>query len=829
MRLFAVLALFALATIFLLAAGEARAASSSFDVETISDLYHITADRTLLHSREKVKEAFGHVVVSAEGKRLACDYLWVDDTTKEIKARGNVVFVDKQTTVEAAELHFNMNTGFGSIFYGRVYNDLYSLRGQLIRRVGDGHYLTTEGEYTTCKDCPESWKLAARNVDLTVEGYAFMDGVFIKIKDIPTLYIPYLIVPVKRERQTGLLFPRLGGSSSHGFVFVQPLFLAIDKNQDATIAGGIYSDQGARYEAQYRYKSYHGIEGQTDVFYSRDRKYDFNAHDRGALISRNEFPLHDHFNMRARFFGTLDRDYTYDFPEDINFQNLPAIESNVVAQAPFDDFFLSAEARRYQSLINLDQTRFDHSVVQTTPTVHAGIKERHLLGPLYGNVYGRYDNFVRHDGSFSDINGDGLFDPIYDQNNSNPERIREARRTIVSPEISAPFSVGRYFGFVPSLQYNQIDYHFGLPAPNLASKSDTSVSYLRAKVGVSTSIERVYDVDSDTISKIEHQISPFITASYIPRVNRDRNHPFEQQVDLTGGPFDQFDVVPLTNSTDFERFPQGKSLYYGFDSRMTKKKKRSEDIPRAYPYDLLPAAKAKTYPTPFNRKEEKAIEAEKLWDQFNPRYDLYQEFWTLNVAQAFDFLESRDNPNDPKRAFSYLLAKSSLNLNDNFVNTFEYRYYPFSEIRDATTGQVQSFHDTETFNTSFTWYWKRLQNLRRTHYFQRSISANVSLNGQPNPGQSVGGTLTWSFNDFFTVQGKDDWDIRAHTQTDWAVNAVLTHPSECWGLAFHWDWNRTRSPNAGEVGFQVLLNLDGTGFLGKGAGSTGPATYFGGT
>ncbi|MGZ3653442.1 MAG: OstA-like protein, partial [Bdellovibrionota bacterium] len=98
----------------------AAAASSSFDIETISDLYHITADRTLLHSREKVKEAFGHVVVSAEGKRLACDYLWVDDNTKDIKARGNVVFVDKQTTVEAAELHFNMNTGFGSIFYGRV-------------------------------------------------------------------------------------------------------------------------------------------------------------------------------------------------------------------------------------------------------------------------------------------------------------------------------------------------------------------------------------------------------------------------------------------------------------------------------------------------------------------------------------------------------------------------------------------------------------------------------------------------------------------------------------------------------------------------------------
>jgi lipopolysaccharide assembly outer membrane protein LptD (OstA) len=826
-RRFAVLALLALLLTLLVAAGPALAASSSFEVETIADLYHITADRTLFHSREKVKEAFGHVVVSAEGKRLACDYLWVDDNSKEIKARGNVVFVDKQTTVEAAELHFNMNTGFGSIFYGRVYNDLYSLRGQLIRRVGDGHYLTTEGEYTTCKDCPESWKLAARNVDLTVEGYAFMDGVFIKIKDIPSLYIPYLIVPVKRERQTGLLFPRIGASSSHGFVFVQPLFLAIDKHQDATIASGIYSDQGARYEAQYRYKGYSGIDGQTDIFYSRDRKYNHNSSDRGAVLSRNEFPLDAHFNMRARFFGTLDRDYTYDFPEDIDFQSRSAIESNVVAQIPFDDFFLSAEARRYQSLISSDQTHFDHSVVQSTPTVHAGLKERHLLGPLYGNVYSRFDNFVRHSGTFTDTNGNGVFDPVLGDT-PNAERIRETRRTIFSPEISAPFSVGRYFGFVPSLQYNQINYHFSLPAPSLTNQSATSVSYLRAKVRVSTTFEHVYEVDSDKIAKIKHKVSPFITASFIPRVNRDKSHPFEQQVDLTGGAFDQFDVVPLTNSTDFERFPQGKSLYYGFDSRMIKKQKRPEDLPRPYPFDLLPAARPKTYATPFNRKEEKAIEAERLWDQYNPRYDLYQEFWTLNVAQAFDFLESRDNPLDSKRAFSYLLAKSALNFNDNFSNSLEYRYYPFSQKRDAS-GFATTFHDTQTFNTSFTWFWQRHLNLRRTHFFERSLSASASLNGQPNPGQSVGATITWSFNDYFTVQGKEDWDIRAHINSDYAINAVLTHPSECWGLAFHWDWNRARSPNLGEVGFQVLLNLDGTGFLGKGSGSTGAGSYFGGT
>jgi lipopolysaccharide assembly outer membrane protein LptD (OstA) len=824
-----------------LLAGASARASSSFDVETITELYHITADRTLLHTREKVKEAFGHVVVSAEGKRLAADYLWVDDTTKEIKARGNVVFVDKQTTVEAAELHFNMNTGFGAIFYGRVYDDSYQLRGQLIRRVGDGHYLTTEGEYSTCRDCPESWKLAARNVDLTVEGYAFMDGVFLKIKDIPTLYLPYLVVPVKRKRQSGLLFPRIGGSSSHGFVYVQPLFLAIDKHQDATISGGIYSDQGPRYELQYRYKSYNGITGQVDGYLSRDRKYP-GPQSRGALKTENTWPFSRHFDVRWRFNTVSDRDYTYDFPEDVNFQGLPAVESNAVAQAPFDDVFLSVEARRYYNLLSNANT-FDAGMVQDMPVVHGGIKERQLAGPLLGNLYVRFDNFTRHNGPFFDANSNGRWDPNFDYDptkddlsKKNAERLREAKRTILAPELSAPFSVGRYLSLTPALQYTSLHYDFNLPAPNVVP--GTTTSYLRAHLDASTVFERVYDWNSEKISKIKHQLTPFVSYSYIPKVNADEAHDFQKQIKITDGPFDQFDVVPLTNSTNFLRFPQGKSIYFGFSSRLVRKKKRDDEIPRAYPYDLIPASKPKAYATPYNRKQEIAIESEKAWDKYNPRYDLYQEVWTFSASQAYDFLEAAAQRHihevdpskqaDNKRAFSYLLAKSDLNIDDQFSNHTEYKYYPALVTRPETAVTDVVYHDQQYFTTSLTWYWQRHANLRRTHFFERSISLGWTLNDQPNPARNIGGTLTWSFNDFFSLRFKESFDLNAKQQTGWEANAVVTHPSECWGLGFHWDWNSSRRPNMGEVGFQVLLNLDGSGFRGHGGGAQG-GSIFGGS
>lgn|GEM_PF-1153632 len=795
-------------------------AASSFEVDSLGEKFHVTADRTLYHSRERVYEAFGHVVVSAQGQRMASDYLWLDDNTKDIKARGNVTFVDKSSTVECAELHFNLTTSIGSIFYGKVSNDLYSLRGQLIRRVGEDHYLTTEGEYTTCKDCPESWKLSARNVDLTVDGYAYLSSVFLQIKDVPTLYLPYLIVPVKTRRQSGLLFPRMGGDSTHGFVFVQPGFVALSEHQDMTLGFGRYSNRGLRYEFEHRYRSFDGITGQFNGYFTKDRN-NRDAQDRGAIKTTHEWPFHKNFQMRWRLFEVKDRDYIYEFVEDLNVLGRPAIESNAVAQAPFNDFFMSVEGKRYRNLLYSSPLGFDGGMVQAYPTVHAGVKERSILGPVNGSFYGRYDRFTRINGAFTDLNGNRLFDPDFGSTPvTNPERLREAHRLILSPELSMPFRAGPYFSVVPSAGYNEIRYDFSLPKPN-ATLDSTATRYFQLKLDLSTTLQRVYDYDGERVSKVEHQLTPFVNFSYIPKVHNNPDHQFQRQLQFSDGLFDQYDIVPLTNSTNFLRFPQGQSVYYGFTSRVIRKMKSEEEMPRSYPYDLLPARKPREYPKPLNRKQELAFEQEKLWDEHDPHYERYQEIWNLNVAQAFDAIDARNNPDDRARAFSYLLGKSHFSLDDKFTHDLEYRYYPRIIIRPEV-GPTERLVDKHWVTTSLTWYWKKLQNLRKTRTFQRSVALNYANKSRPSASHTIGGTLNWSFNDFINLSLTDAYDFIGDTTTgprniSWGATAILTHPSECWGLALRYEWARFRSPNS-QVGFQVLLNLTGTGFYGATGG-----------
>lgn len=102
--------------------------------------------------------------------------------------------------------------------------------------------------------------------------------------------------------------------------------------------------------------------------------------------------------------------------------------------------------------------------------------------------------------------------------------------------------------------------------------------------------------------------------------------------------------------------------------------------------------------------------------------------WTFSASQAYDFLEAAAQRHihevdpskqaDNKRAFSYLLAKSDLNIDDQFSNHTEYKYYPALVTRPETAVTVVVYHDHRYFTTSLTWDWQRAAHVRRTAVFE---------------------------------------------------------------------------------------------------------------
>lgn len=777
--------------------------------------FHVTADRTLYHSNVKVHEAFGHVVMNADDQRLSADYAWIDTKTGDVRVRGNVVFVSAAWTIQSAEMHFNMNTGHGSIFYGTVSNENYRLRGQLIRKVGDARFLTTEGEYTTCRDCAESWKISAKNVDMTVDGYAFLEDAYVHVKAVPVLYMPYLIVPVKTRRQTGLLFPRVGTGSKDGFRFVQPLFIAIDDHQDATLGYGRYSKRGQRGEVEYRYKSYEGIQGFLRGFYIEDRDFALGP-DRFAGYSEHDVPFSRHFDLKLRVNETKDRDYARTFPEDIPGEHLPALESNLTLTSTYDDFFIAAEGKRYRSTIGRDIGRFDKNVVQVGPSVYFGLRERKILG-LTGNVYAQFDRFYRESGQFYDANGNGIFDSF-----SN-DRIREAQRLQIAPELTYSVRLGNAFVFQPSVQYNERVHFFDLDRTN-ATVGNLSSRYVRGRAQLLTSLDRVYYAPADSKAEAyKHQITPILGYSNIPWFQETKGHPFNYQALQPGGIFDQFDTIPMRNRLDYLREPVGNAVNVAIYSRLVRKSRTAEKNSWVYPYDFV-VPKEKEYPKPYNKKQEVLYEKNRLWDEFGPDYRAYKTIWLATVEQSYDIRESKRvllSGDRPRAPFSPLLFRSILSL-DDLSNYVEYQYKPYGRYLQSEN-RYKSQHDLRVTGE---WTLKSLVNSRGTLFFKRSIKAGFNIVTAPNPSRSVEAGFTWSFNDYFTVGYYNSYDILNKKRIEETISSIYNSPSECWQLKL----NYTQKPIGTDFSIDLALNLMGSGYVGFGQapGSGATSAGFGG-
>ena len=108
------------------------------------------------------------------------------------------------------------------------------------------------------------------------------------------------------------------------------------------------------------------------------------------------------------------------------------------------------------------------------------------------------------------------------------------------------------------------------------------------------------------------------------------------------------------------------------------------------------------------------------------------------------------------------------------------------------------------------WILKSLTNAHGTLFFKRSITGGFSMVTSPNPGRQFNLGFIWSLNDFFTVAYARRFDLLNHKRIEESVSSIFNSPSECWQLRL----NYTQKPGGTDFGFDLALNLMGTGYLG---------------
>jgi LPS-assembly protein len=765
----------------------AQAASSTRILTKDGKPVQIIAESMFGDYERQTVNLVGNVQVSFDAQVLRSDRVILDKNTGRFIAEGNVVIASPTAYVEGsrAEISYEDNTGF--IYDGFVKSGQVLFQGSVIRKTGPETYVAEGASYTACTTCPPAWSFSGSHIDAEIGAYAYIKSAWFYLGGVRFFWLPYLIVPLKSERQTGILFPTFE-FQRESFGIAIPFFWAISRSQDLTLTPKFYLPlpnsetpiRDPKLLFNYRYVFSEESGGETNLGFGNDNIFasDKNLPNKpGSERSNRWFFSHDHiytlpggFVNRAQLGLVSDLRYSRDFPEEIKGLGDPALENRVSLTKNSESLHSSIETAYYVNQLKSDPLEGNSESVHRFPEIRQSGVDRSLFG---SRIFFRWDfnyvNFAREDFSYDDVvvsngspsrtidrtrgsggSGSGVYDPDKDQ-------IRTGQRLDLRPELSAPIRLGKYFDLLPTLQFRHTQYSFNVSIPSgTAFDVIPTRQYIRGRLALRTQLSRVYDLNQETTEgdpeteaaktgifqalqsptpvqrpeKIKHEIEPEISISGIPWL---------QQTDSTF--FGDNSLSPIfvegqpVSDSDFY---SSKRLQFDYEDRIT-----SRNIVAAQVLNRF---------------------VKKTWNGDKPTY---RQIVLVKNGVSYEF----DKPD----------RNANANFSD-FYTTIDARFAHFD-----TNTSVRYFPLHRVFNTSS----RAAVRDASGNFLQLSFSQNFLITEaveeayekrEENIGVAVGFVHRHA-----TVSGELNYLPSAYSPIDfrlksWSTMLDLRPPGDCWGL-----------------------------------------------
>ena len=214
----------------------------------------------------------GDVRIDYKDYTLTADKVSYDDETKEAEADGHVRLQGGRNNelilADHGKLNFDLETGrfenvTGSI--GRqpsaskrklVYTTAnpFLFTGRVLIKEGPERYQVIQGTMTSCLLPDPDWRIHSSLIHVNY-GVARAKNSYFTLLNVPILYLPYVTHPVDASaRQTGLLLPVVGTSSTKGTIIGDSIYLVINRSMDATIGTQYFSLRGWSPSGDFRYR-----------------------------------------------------------------------------------------------------------------------------------------------------------------------------------------------------------------------------------------------------------------------------------------------------------------------------------------------------------------------------------------------------------------------------------------------------------------------------------------------------------------------------------------------------------------------------------------------
>jgi LPS-assembly protein len=479
--------------------------------------WEIRAKKLSYLQKEGLYVAEGDVVVSRGTQVLTADRAKYNEKTGMIEVKGNVVLESNGDILRAEEAVFDLQSQAGRITGGHLFlkDNHYYVSGETMEKTGPNTYVVKECRVTTCDGETPDWSITGSEVKITVEGYGSVKNAVFRIKDHPAFYIPYVIFPAKKKRQTGLLPPAMGYSNILGAEMEVPLFWAISDQMDATFYERYMTERGFMQGLEYRYAAEDDSKGTFlfDILSDKVEEKDLTDPDEAAisplprtndtrywLRSRTDqqMPLGVRAKLDTDYVS--DQDYLREFERGLlGYYGRPDLVKTF--GRPMED--IRSPTRR--SALRLDRDREDYSLqavssyyqrpenpsTDPTPQPLAGLDFSLLPRPLP-----RSPLFLRFDSDF---------DYIWREDGPKGERFS------VIPQVGYPMWFGKYLELEPSVGYTISAQSFDRPNDEKHWQTNNGYNF---QTRLSTVLERTFDVAWGGATKVKHKFLPSLIYRY---------------------------------------------------------------------------------------------------------------------------------------------------------------------------------------------------------------------------------------------------------------------------------------------------------------------------
>ena len=474
-------------------------AFAAIDLATEAHPIDIHADRVEYSRTKDTYIAEGNVDIVRGTQHLTSDHAVLNMKEGLLIAEGTVSYDDGEQTMTADRMELNIRSKAGVVFHGTILirESQQYLTGRVIERIDETHYRLEEGSYTACmveEGRRTPWRFEAREFTLDTEGYLVAKGARFCLMEVPIAYLPIVILPGKKERQTGLLMPLPGYNSEDGFKLKQGAFWAISPHQDATVILDHRGSQGTGAEVEYRYMFSKNTEGAFRTNILEDTQ---NNTTRVDVQMQHKTQFTEDLRAIVDIDVVNKRDNLREISDDVAERVQRVKESSAFASQRWDHGSAYLLGRFSQDLANPNDP-----TSQFLPELGYRLHPYRISSfPMYLGLESTFTNIHRQAGTL----------PFFVDGEPIQRSGIDARRTDLFPKLWSTVQVTDGIALTPQVGIRETIYSQGR---NASEWTNRTVPYLSLDADATAS-RRFRPWKGRSVT---HRIAPSVTYEYLPRI-----------------------------------------------------------------------------------------------------------------------------------------------------------------------------------------------------------------------------------------------------------------------------------------------------------------------